>query len=147
MSRPRLLILRTVSIEQLGHTLRAVRQRFPEEVVEVLTNPARAEEVRQIQGVDRVLETALPNGFGAPLALPDRYDVVVIPIGNDSGTGYENVFQAARGIQADKFFLARHARRLHPVSRLSLGSRRTFRIVIEGFSTPLATLWAFSWTR
>lgn len=116
------IILRTVSVEKLSTVLDLCNARWPNHALHVLTSANRAGELKQDHRVSRV--TAYPNedaGFASLLTrIQGPATSIVIPIGNQTGCGYGNVFQAIPWLITQHYFLAPYCQSLIKTTRLQL---------------------------
>jgi hypothetical protein len=95
----RLLVVRSVSFQQLDASLEAVRARFPSHAIDVLTHEHGRELAASYRTVDSVIVYPEPGPFtrGAWRPPPGvTWDVVVVPVANLTGAGFANVFDFAR---------------------------------------------------
>jgi len=77
------------------------------------------------------------NGFEQPFIIEDIPEAVIFPLGNNSGSGYGNVFATFGGLRPGQFFLAPYGRELRPVSPLTL---RVKYLIERGLQKALAPL-------
>jgi hypothetical protein len=135
------LIFRTVSIEKMDAVLAACRARWPQAPLAVLSSPNRKAELLADPRVAEVVSVVLgPEGFPPRLGLSRRFAAVVVPLGNRRGSGYANVFTAARSCSTGGHFLARYCAELQSVSRTGLWLRSTAETLLLALALPFAWL-------
>ncbi len=127
MTMPRVLILRSVSLQQLDVNLPAIASAFPGAAFDLLTHPHAVAECRKFTGIDRVIPLDSPAPF-SPLRLPaglrrERYAAVVVPVANCSGAGFLNVFLAAWATGAGAVYRCDVASAVERMPRWSLALR------------------------
>lgn len=135
------LIYRTVSIEKMDAVLTACRTRWPQAPLAVLSSPNRQVELLADPRVAEVVPVALgTEGFPADLGLTRTFAAVVVPLGNRRGSGYANVFAAARHCRAEGHFLAPYCSELQPISVAGLWLRSTSETLLLALALPFAWL-------
>ena len=112
----RILIIRTVNIEELGPLIDTCRARWPTARLCVLTSPNRREELSPDPKIDEVIDYRMtPSGFESPWNDGRRYRALVVPIRNSRGWGYGNVWKAISSVAAESFWVAAWGQKLIPV--------------------------------
>lgn len=135
----RVLIVRTVSIEELGPLVAACRAQWPDAELAVLSSPNRRAEIAASAGVHDVIDyPAAVGGFGAPWTDGRSYDAVVVPVRNGSGWGYANVWQAIAPVEARSFWLAQWSRSLVRVSPAGMRVRGWVERAVQRMAGPPA---------
>lgn len=99
MTHRKVLILRSVSLQQLDQNLPAIQAAFPGAEFHLLTHPHAIAECRKVPGLAKVIPLASAASF-SPFRLPrrirrERYAAAVVPVSNLSGVGFANVFLTA----------------------------------------------------
>ncbi len=148
----RVLIIRSVSLQQLDKNLPAIRERFADSELHLLTHPHSVDLCRKYTSVARVLSTETPQGFSPwrrPRRLPARrYAAVLVPVSNRSGAGFLNVLLLAARLRPRSVFLCDLASAIRPVSlaeilRRTLQAAACSTLALLG-SAPVLLL-AFPW--
>jgi len=100
----KLLIIRSVSFQQLDHNLKAIKDKFPEHEIHLLTHEHGKKLAEKYKDIKQIWIYPYKEGFGYTrkcLDLKDEYfDVVIVPCTNLSGTGFINVFLFSLSIHA-----------------------------------------------
>jgi hypothetical protein len=136
----RLLIARTVSVEDLGPLLDACRDRWPSARCCVLTSPNRRDELSSDPRIDEVIDYSTTTaGFAIPWNDGRDYAALVVPVRNSEGWGYGNVWEALAGVSAASHWMAAWGQKLSPVSL----RRMLFRARSERFLR--SACWSAAW--
>jgi hypothetical protein len=121
------LILRSVSLQQLDHNLPAIRAAFPGAQFHLLTHPHAVAECRKFSGLARVipLDSAAPfSPFRLPRSIrSETYSAAVVPVANRSGAGFLNVFLAAWASGAETIHRCNLVSEIESISRPALLGR------------------------
>ncbi|MBN2319612.1 MAG: hypothetical protein JXR49_11070 [Acidobacteria bacterium] len=126
----RILIVRTINVEEMGPLLDACRSRWPSARICVLTSPNRREELCSDGRIGEAIEySASGSGFGSPWNDGRDYDALVVPIRNARGWGYGNVWESVAAVTAKSFWVAAWSHNLRSVSL----RRMLFRARMERF--------------
>jgi len=92
---PDILIIRSVSYQQLDKALPVIRQAYPGSRVVLLTHEHGAAQARKMPGIDDVRIYPYREGFHwrrpVPTVQGESYEAVVIPVANTTGAGFWNV--------------------------------------------------------
>ncbi len=103
---PDILIIRSVSYQQLDKALPVIRQAYPGSRVVLLTHEHGEAQARAMPGVDDVRTYPHRSGFSwrrpVPVLRGESYEVVIIPVANATGAGFWNVCLFALGIRTRK---------------------------------------------
>lgn len=118
----RLLIIRSVGLQQLDKTLPAVRAAYPNHEIHVLTHAHAAEAVRSYQDVDHTHIYPYREGFSMfrPFREGGPWDVVIVPVGNLTGAGFFNVFLFAARFKSKTFAWVNLVESIQPFQKLGL---------------------------
>ncbi|BET66029.1 hypothetical protein ASA1KI_09470 [Opitutales bacterium ASA1] len=136
------LVVRTVSVEKLAAVLDACRARWPDRPILVVTNPARATELRDDPRIHAVVpHDTTDDGFTRPIAYDHPLEAVVVPVANRGGSGYANVLRACRDLDARSWFLASGASTLTGLSRGRWAWKWRSELLLERLVGSPARLW------
>ena len=135
----KVMVVRTLPVEQMDTVLATCRQRWPETEIVVVTdftgNP-------EMMADSRVSDTIVPNnltdGFRGVWATRERAEVLVIPVNNGNGVGFANAMNFMRKVCARQWFLASYASELRPVSPSSVCSRVRTESIFRALCIPFA---------
>lgn len=104
--KKRLLIVRSVSVQQLDGCIEAIRDSFPDYSLSILTHPHGVVAVEKYPFVERVYryrhQGAFRYGRGLEALRGERFDLVVVPVANPSGGGFFNVFLFSLSLPASR---------------------------------------------
>lgn len=104
-----LLIIRSVSLQQLDTNILALRKIFTDCSISVLTHEHGEKLTEKYKMVDRVYIYPYSGKFSfqnkAPALKGKHFDKVVVPVTNLSGAGFINVFLFALTLPAKEFYL------------------------------------------
>ncbi len=120
----KVLILRSVSLQQLDRNLPAIQAAFPGAEFHLLTHPHALGECRKYPGLAQVLPLPSAGPF-SPWRLPpglrrEGYAAAVVPVANRSGAGFLNVFLAAWATGARSVYGCNLVSEMNRVSRPGL---------------------------
>lgn len=93
-----ILIIRSTSIQHLALVIRRVSSLYPGARIDVLAHSHSVESVKQMNGVSSIIAYPSTRDFSPFIigCLPlNNYHLVVVPVSNISGAGYENVLLLA----------------------------------------------------
>ncbi|NLK98774.1 hypothetical protein [Defluviitalea saccharophila] len=92
----KLLIIRSVSFQQLDNNLKAIKDKFPEHEIHLLTHEHGRKLAEKYKGIKQIWIYPYKEGFGYSRKCQEleneHFDVVIVPCTNLSGTGFINVF-------------------------------------------------------
>ncbi len=122
---PDILIIRSVSYQQLDKALPVIRQTYPGNRIHLLTHEHGAAQGRAMPGIDEVHVYPYRGGFNwrhpAPQLRGKLFDAVFIPVTNLTGAGFSNVMIYALTLKT--------GRRLMCNVRSELSERTTLHIL------------------
>ncbi len=102
------LIIRSVSLQQLDNTCRQVQAAFPGSAIDLLTHEHALEQCLKYSGLRRVIAYEYSKDF-SPLRPAGnlrgkRYDKVIVPFSNISGAGFLKVMLFALRLRSKGIF-------------------------------------------
>ena len=123
----RVLILRSVSLQQLDVGLPAIVAAFPGSAFDLVTHPHAVAECRKYEAIDQVVPLDSGRPF-SPFRIPatvrrTRYDAVVVPVANRSGAGFLNVFVTAWATGARRLYVCNLTSEIRAISRWEIAAR------------------------
>ena len=99
-----ILIIRSVSFQQLDKNLPVIKERYPDHKISVLTHEHGALLARKYKDVETVYIYPSREGFSYKnkvIEIKDKFfDAVVIPVANVSAAGFFNVLKFSLSIKA-----------------------------------------------
>ena len=139
----RVMVVRTIPVEQMDSVLAACQKRWPEKEVFVVTDFAGNSEMMADSRVsDTIVPSKLTEGFRGVWATHERAEILVIPVTNGNGVGFANAMNFLRKVYARQWYLASYASELQPVSPSTLRSRVRMESVFRILCMPFA--WAIA---
>lgn len=137
-----LLIIRSVSFQQLDKNLVAILERFPDHKISLLTHEHGVLLAQKYKDIDQIYVYPYREGFAywrKANELKDReFDTVIIPVTNLSGAGFLNVFLFSLSLKAKKRFVCNVVSEFREVTRI--------RILLMGLWNKLFSLLSFIFT-
>lgn len=135
-----ILIIRSTSNQHLALVVRRLKEEYPQATMDVLTHTHSVESIGELDGI-RDIVSYPPSQYFTPFLLPalkKKYPVVVVPVSNLTGSGYENVLLLALRLKKEKIFLCNLGGELVLLPAKTILDR-TFRFLL---SIPIAVLGA-----
>lgn len=115
-----LLIVRSVSFQQIDLVLPAIRERFPDHRLVLLTHPHGVPIARKSPEFGEVLVYPHKGSFrvwrGAPELAGRSFEAVVVPVTSAGGGGFFNVFAFSFRIPAERRWMCLPAGDLAPLT-------------------------------
>jgi hypothetical protein len=144
--KKKILIIRSVSFQQLDKNLTAIVQRFPLEEYELhlLTHAHGLERAKSYRAITEIIEYDSRKNFTffhVPRNLKNnhtQYDAIVIPVTNTSGVGFLNVQALALRIPSQSIYMCNLVSEMPEISRLGIWTQ----IVKAGLFSALAAVLA-----
>ena len=107
LSMKELLIIRSVSFQQLDKNLPVIRASYPDHKISVLTHEHGVLLTRKYKDVETVYIYPYREGFlyknkAFGLQTDKNFDVVIIPVANITGAGFFNVLRFSLSIRANR---------------------------------------------
>jgi len=119
------------------------REQWPDNAIHVITSYNRANELKTDPRVGQVLSSLKGTvSFAKVLAdIEPRAASIVIPIGNQRGGGYGNVFQAIPRNAAHAYFLVPYCQTLQQTSYFRLQLQYRVEQILAKVCFPVAHFW------
>lgn len=137
-----LLIIRSVSFQQLDKNLVAILERFPDHKINLLTHEHGVLLARKYKAIDQIYVYPHKEGFACRRKVKElkdrRFDTVIIPVTNLSGAGFVNVYLFSLSVNAKKRFVCNVVSEFREVSRT--------RILLMGVRNQLFSLFSILFT-
>lgn len=100
----KILIIRSVSMQQLDNNLIEIKKRYPDSIIHLLTHEHAAKLAEKYEMIDHIIVYPYVGSFDHRRMLNDmafdNYDIVIIPVSNITGNGFLNVLLFAKAIKA-----------------------------------------------
>lgn len=120
----RVLIIRSVSFQQLDKNIVGIATAFPSADFHLLTHSHGVRRARKYGELSGIVDYENPGNFSPfrfPAALEgERFDAVVVPVTNLSGAGFLNVFLLAARVRARRVYCCNLVSELRPLPRVKL---------------------------
>lgn len=144
MSKP-VVIIRTVSVEKMSSVLDACKARWGDSPLWVVSSTGRVEEMRRDIRVTRVLShDGGVEGFQKPVIVEYKFSSVVVPVSNEGGSGYGNVFRAASALESGDYFMCSRCRKLKLLGKSGFKWRARLESYLGLFARFFGEFWAES---
>lgn len=134
-----ILILRTVSIEKLSPVLDLCQDKWPGHPLYVATSENRVGELK----TDPRIENVFPYqhdwaDLKESSLIEENIHCVVIPIGNQRGSGYANVFESALALPTSHISLAPYCQSLLSISSKNMLIKCKLEQILAKVCAPLS---------
>ncbi|MBV4428304.1 glycosyltransferase family 9 protein [Clostridium tyrobutyricum] len=101
-----ILIIRSVSFQQLDLNIAAIKDKYPGYSIDILTHEHGVKLAQKYRNIDNIYVYPYKEGFKYGNRVEEiqnkKFDIVVIPVTNISGVGFFNVLRYSKMILADK---------------------------------------------
>ncbi|HOJ78739.1 MAG TPA: hypothetical protein PLZ08_11310 [Bacillota bacterium] len=142
-----LLIIRSVSFQQLDRNLVAILERYPEHRISILTHEHGVLLAQKYKGIGHVYVYPYKEGFKFKNKVPafqdKNFDVVIVPVTNITGAGFFNVLLFSLSLKAAQRVLCNvrsEFKELSGFSLLSLGLKNLGIAVLSYLCTAFLAL-------
>ena len=120
--KKKILIIRSVSFQQLDKNLNALVKEFPAHQYELhlLTHGHGMERAKTYKALSKIIDYSSRKNFTffhLPTLLHKKYDAIIIPVTNTTGTGFLNVQALALRIPARKIYICNMVSRIWEISQ------------------------------
>jgi len=132
-----ILIIRSTSIQHLALAVHQAQSKYASAKIDCLTHPHSLDSVREMQGINAIHpypSTRNFSPFTAPASCRGNYALVIVPVSNMTGAGFENVLLLALRFQKRRIVLCDLRGGLIPISRGKILARALRQFA----ATPLA---------
>lgn len=149
----RLLIVRSVSFQQLDLNLPEIKNKFPEHEICLLTHPHGVELAKKYNDIDKVYTYDYKGAFQSRNKVADingmEFDVVIVPVTNMSGTSFENVMQYGVSIKAQNYYMCNMLSEFTKLTKYGILLKRIkhtiFRCVAAVLTVPCLLIYGVLW--
>ena len=142
-----ILIIRSVSFQQLDKNLPAIKERYPDHKISVLTHEHGALLTRKYKDVETVYVYPFREGFlykNKVGEIKDKnFDVVVIPVANITGAGFFNVLKFSLSIKTGRRIICNvtsEMREIRPAAVRLIGIRNGITSALSAALTAVAAI-------
>lgn len=101
-----ILIIRSVSFQQLDLNLPAIKEKYGECKISLLTHEHGVKLAEKYSDIEKIYVYPHKNGFNIKEKVDElsniKFDVVVVPVTNINGGGFFNVLKFSKSINADE---------------------------------------------
>ena len=112
MINKQLLIIRSVSFQQLDSNIKKIVQEFPGHEIHILTHSHGVLACKNYESVSHVIDYSSRKNFsifhlppGLPPEKSRHYEAVIVPVTNKTGAGFLNVLLLALRIPTEQIYL------------------------------------------
>lgn len=141
-----LLIIRSVSFQQLDMNLPAIRKAYPDCQVSLLTHEHGVKLAKKYKDIAQIYVYPYKGGFKKSNKVPDfadkEFEAVVVPVTNLSGVGFDNVLAYATTIKSREFVLCTVTSELKPITRSKIRTVRMRNFLFKGVAALLSVILA-----
>lgn len=115
-----LLIIRSVSFQQLDMSLKEIIRAYPGYRITLLTHEHGVKLAEKYREIDEIIVYPYQESFSyfrsGPICKEKNYDVLIVPVTNITGAGFSNVFQFSLTVTAKQRVLCNLVSQLKEVS-------------------------------
>lgn len=101
-----LLIIRSVSFQQLDLNLKEIKKKFPNYTVSILTHEHGVKLAEKYEDINNIYIYPYKDGFSIKRNVEEfhnkTFEALIVPVTNISGTGFSNVFLFTLSIKAKR---------------------------------------------
>ena len=137
-----ILIVRSAPIQQLDASLSKIQQKFSNPTMSILSHKHSIELLNKYDGIKKCITYPFKESFDisrkAKFDGGERFDHVVVMVGNLSGCGFQNVLFFAMSLPARKIWICNLIGELTPISRAGI-MLKSFRNQLFKFAAFLST--------
>lgn len=145
-----LLIIRSVSFQQLDLNLTAIRNKFPDYQINILTHEHGVKLAQKYDSIQNIYVYPYKQGFSFGKKVSEindkKFDAVIIPVTNVTGVGFNNVFLFSMSLKSDRKYMCNVVSELKEISnfKILLNSFAMFVFkIISAVLTAVFTILAF----
>lgn len=137
-----ILIIRSASFQQLDLNLPAIKKKFPNKKICLLTHEHGLKLAEKYVDIDECIVYKEKSGFDEKLPVKElenrKFDAVIVPVSNISGVGFDNVFLFAMTINAKKIYICNMVSEITQVTRRQIVNGQKAKKVYRLISKVLA---------
>ncbi|MCH3964306.1 MAG: hypothetical protein LKE46_08510 [Clostridium sp.] len=142
-----ILIIRSVSFQQLDLNIVAIKDKYPGYSIDLLTHEHGVKLAQKYRDVDNIYVYPYKEGFKSGNRVGEiedkKFDIVVIPVTNISGAGFFNVLRYSKMISADKMVMCNVVSDLKEISYFQIYFMNIKSIVFKILSVILTAVISF----
>lgn len=148
-----LLIIRSVSFQQLDLNLPEIKKKFPDHKVCLLTHPHGLELAKKYKDIDEVYSYDYTGAFQSKNKVPQiqgtSFDAVIIPVTNLSGSSFENVLQYGVSIRAKEYYMCNLISEITRITKGGVWTKKVlcnvYRLIAVILAIPCTLMFALMW--
>ena len=107
--KKKILIIRSISMQQLDNLMSKLYTEYPEDDLYILTHSHAIKRCEKYKNITEIIDYERINNFSIfhiPKNINEHdFDIIIIPVTNISGVGFFNVFLMSLRIKSKKLFL------------------------------------------
>lgn len=139
-----LLIIRSVSFQQLDLNLPAIIRKFPNYNISILTHEHGVNLAKKYNNIKKIYVYKYKESFSFKRKAKNlnnkTFDILIIPVTNMTGTGFGNVFSFALTIKANKKYMCNLVSNITYITNLKIVSDIITNFIYKILSLILAIL-------
>lgn len=143
----KLIIIRSVSFQQLDLNLKAIKEKYPDHEISILTHEHGVKLAEKYKDIEKIYVYPYKSGFQSGNKVKEienvKFDVVIVPVANLSGAGFFNVLKYSLTFKTDKIVMCNLVSDLKDMTRTSIylleASNFLFKVV-SGIFTGIVSI-------
>lgn len=141
-----LLIVRSVSFQQLDLNLPKIRSKFPNYNLNILTHAHGVKLAEKYDDINQIYIYDYKESFNfkhKSKSLKDKkFDILIIPVSNITGAGFANVFSFALTIKSKKKYMCNLVSDIKYISNLNIITKVIINFIYKGLAYILTFILA-----
>lgn len=139
-----ILIIRSVSFQQLDLNLPAIKKAYPDCQISLLTHEHGVKLAKKYKDIANIYVYPYKSGFKKGNKVPDladkKFEAVIVPATNLSGAGFDNVLAYAATISSQEIVLCSVTSKLQPITRQKIKALRIRNSLFQCFAVLLSAV-------
>ncbi|KLV17839.1 hypothetical protein ABW02_24545 [Niallia circulans] len=126
----KLLIIRSVPIQQLDNNLPEIRKEFPDHEITLLTHSHGIKLAEKYNEVNKIMVYPFKAKFSPRIKWAEldtmSYDIVIVPVANLTGAGFFNVLLFSLKIRAKEIYMCNLVSKIVKINKSKLIAKSIF---------------------
>ena len=144
MKMKKLLIIRSVSFQQLDTNIVKIIEKFCDYEIHILTHEHGRVLAEKYRGIEKIWIYPYKSAFSFKSTCVDitgmTFDAVVIPVTNIGASGFQNVFMFALTIKSIKYYVCNLVSEIDEISKTRIIIHSFLKAIVMLFSCLLSIL-------
>lgn len=143
-----LLIIRSVSFQQLDLNIPEIKKKFPNHSISILTHEHGIKLAEKYEDIQKIYVYPYKDGFSIKRRVKEfinkTFDVLLIPITNISGAGFSNVFLFSLSIKAKRKYKCNVVSEIKEYTNIKVALEELFQLIyklLAGVCTIIFSIW------